>query len=115
QQEYINQLNEHHALQNISVHENNTVAAHDTQSTLDNVFRMLNALAVQTGIYACLFASHGHVYDTAQATWFGMDNVMDFWEDVLQMEADEIARKLEQWVCMAGQSVLLHFFTGYLC
>ncbi|KAG1719171.1 uncharacterized protein EDB91DRAFT_1089486, partial [Suillus paluster] len=31
-----------------------------------------------------------------------MDNIMDFWEDVLQMEADEITRKLKQWACMSG-------------
>jgi hypothetical protein len=62
-----------------------------------------------------MFASHGHVYDTAQAMWFGTDNVMDFWEDVLQMEADEIARKLEQWACMAGRSVFhLTFSLVYL-
>ncbi|KAG1883695.1 hypothetical protein F4604DRAFT_1677435 [Suillus subluteus] len=27
---------------------------------------------------------------------------MDFWEDVLQVEANEIAQKLEQWACMIG-------------
>lgn len=53
------------------------------------------------------------MYDTAQATWFGTDNVMDFWEDVLQTEADEIARKLEQWACMAGRSEFL--FNSFVC
>jgi hypothetical protein len=37
---------------------------------------------------------------------------MDFWEDVLQMEADEITRKLEQWACMAGRSIFLLVFLG---
>ncbi|KAG2738598.1 hypothetical protein P692DRAFT_201695481, partial [Suillus brevipes Sb2] len=85
----------------------NTAVARDVQSTLDGVFKTLDAFAVRTGIYACLFASRGHVYDTTQATWFGTDNIMDFWEDVLQMEADEITRKLEQWACMAGRSIFL--------
>ncbi|KAG1861620.1 hypothetical protein F4604DRAFT_1683974 [Suillus subluteus] len=76
QQEYINQLNKHHALQNMSVCASNTVAACDAQSTLDNVFKM--------------------------AMWFSMDNVMDFWEDV---QADKIARKLKQWACVAGQNI----------
>ncbi|KAG0693901.1 hypothetical protein DFH29DRAFT_765374, partial [Suillus ampliporus] len=107
QQEYIDKLHEHCALQNMSVCATNTAAARDIQSTLDNVFKMLDGLAVRTGIYACLFASHGHVYDTTQATWFGTDNIMDFWEDVLQMEADEITRKLEQWACMSGCSMFL--------
>ncbi|KAG1785813.1 uncharacterized protein HD556DRAFT_1236368 [Suillus plorans] len=104
-QQYIDNLIEHRAMQNMSVRATNASAARDVQSTLDNVFKMLDSLAVRTGIYACVFASRGHVYDTAQATWFGTDNVMDFWEDVLQMEADEIARKLEQWACMAGRSL----------
>ncbi|KAJ8585395.1 hypothetical protein M405DRAFT_721029, partial [Rhizopogon salebrosus TDB-379] len=103
QQEYIDKLNEHRALQNMSVRATNTAAARDVQSTLDNIFKMLDGLAIRTGIYACLFASRGHVYDTTQATWFGTDNIMDFWEDVLQMEADEITRKLEQWSCMSGR------------
>ncbi|KAG1884119.1 hypothetical protein F4604DRAFT_1575077, partial [Suillus subluteus] len=103
QQEYINKLNERCTLQNMSVHAMNTAAAQDVQSMLDNVFKMLDGLALRTGIYTCLFASHGYVYDTAQATWFGMDNVMDFWEDVLQTEADKITWKLEQWACMAAK------------
>ncbi|KAG2134262.1 hypothetical protein BD769DRAFT_1353274, partial [Suillus cothurnatus] len=100
-QEFIDKLNEHCALQNMSVHATNTATARDVQSTLDNVFKMLDGLAVQTGTCVCLFASCGHVYDTTQATWFGTDNIMDFWKDVLQMEADEITRKLEQWACMS--------------
>ncbi|KAG1787593.1 uncharacterized protein HD556DRAFT_1246585, partial [Suillus plorans] len=83
-------LNEHRALQHMSIRATNTAAARDVQSTLDTIFKMLDSLAVRTGIYTCLFASRGHVYDTAQATWSGTDNVMDFWEDVVQMEADKI-------------------------
>ncbi|KAG1763544.1 hypothetical protein EDD22DRAFT_750733, partial [Suillus occidentalis] len=104
--ELVDKLSEHRALRNMSVRAMNTVAMRDVQSTLDSIFKMLDGLAVRTGVYACLFASRGHVYDTAQATWFGTDNVMDFWEDVLQVEADEIARKLEQWACMIGRSTL---------
>ncbi|KAG2743411.1 hypothetical protein P692DRAFT_201672374, partial [Suillus brevipes Sb2] len=79
EQEYINKLNEHCALQNMSVRATNTAVARDVH------WMVLDGLAVQTGIYACLFTSRGHVYDTTQATWFGTDNVMDFWEDVLQI------------------------------
>ncbi|KAG1720457.1 uncharacterized protein EDB91DRAFT_1088833 [Suillus paluster] len=64
---------------NMSVRTTNSAAVHDVQSTLDNVFKI--------------------------ATWFGTDNVMDFWEDVLQTEADEIMRKLEQWACVSGRSI----------
>ncbi|KAG1793704.1 uncharacterized protein HD556DRAFT_1237697 [Suillus plorans] len=103
--ELVDKLNEHRALRNMSVRATNTAAMRDVQSTLDTIFKMLDGLAVRTGIYACLFASRGHVYDTAQATWFGTDNIMDFWEDVLQVEADEITRKLEQWACMIGRNI----------
>ncbi|KAG2126567.1 uncharacterized protein EDB93DRAFT_1097035 [Suillus bovinus] len=107
-QELVDKLSEHRALRNMSVRATNTAAARDVQSTLDTIFKMLDGLAVRTGMYACLFASRGHVYDTAQATWFGTDNIMDFWEDVLQTEADEIARKLEQWACMIGRNIDEH-------
>ncbi|KAG2059481.1 hypothetical protein BDR06DRAFT_1003582 [Suillus hirtellus] len=73
---------------------------------MNNIFKMLDGLTLRTGIYTCLFTSHGHVYDTVQAMWFSTDNVMDFWEDVLQTEADKIVWKLEQWACMAGQRTI---------
>ena len=41
QQEYIDRLNEHRALQNMSVRATNTAAARDVQSTLDNIFKMV--------------------------------------------------------------------------
>ncbi|KAG2111897.1 uncharacterized protein F5147DRAFT_771466 [Suillus discolor] len=99
QQEYINKLNEHRALQNMSIRATNTAAARDVQSTLDNVFKMI-ALQFERG-FMCVSLPHVDIYDTTQATWFGTDNMMDFWEDVLQMEADEITQKLEQWACMS--------------
>jgi hypothetical protein len=41
-QQYIDNLNEHCAMQNMSVHATNASAAHDVQSTLDNVFKMVS-------------------------------------------------------------------------
>ena len=43
----------------------------------------------------CLFTTCGHVYDSSQPFWYGTDNMMDFWEDVMDLEADEIVWKLE--------------------
>ncbi|KAG2090114.1 uncharacterized protein F5147DRAFT_780422 [Suillus discolor] len=103
--ELVDKLSEHRALRNMSVRATNMVAMRDVQSTLDTIFKMLDGLAVRTGIYACLFTSRGHVYDTTQATWFGTNNIMDFWEDVLQVEANEIIWKLEQWACMIGRNI----------
>ncbi|KAG1727283.1 uncharacterized protein EDB91DRAFT_1061221, partial [Suillus paluster] len=62
--------------------------------------------------YVCLFASCGHVNNTTHATWFGTDNIMDFWEDVLQMEANEITRNLEQWACVSGHSMFVRYHAG---
>ncbi|KAG1893008.1 uncharacterized protein F5891DRAFT_913702, partial [Suillus fuscotomentosus] len=103
--ELVDKLNEYQALRNMSMCAMNTATMCDVQSTLDTIFKMLDSLAVRTGIYACLFASRGHIYNTTQATWFGTDNIMDFWEDMLQVEADEITWKLEQWACIIGQNI----------
>ncbi|KIK10648.1 hypothetical protein PISMIDRAFT_124111, partial [Pisolithus microcarpus 441] len=64
----------------------------------------LDGLAFHTGIYVCLFATCGHVYDSSQPFWYGTNNVMDFWEDVMDLEPDKIIHKLEQWACVHGKS-----------
>ncbi|KIO08944.1 hypothetical protein M404DRAFT_22764 [Pisolithus tinctorius Marx 270] len=87
-------LMEYCTLKNMSVHTTNSAAACDAQSTLEHVFKILDGLALCTGIYACLFATHGHVYDSLQPFWYGTDNVMDFWEDVMDLKPDEIICKL---------------------
>lgn len=43
-QQYIDNLIEHRAMQNMSVHATNASAARDVQSTLDNVFKMVSCL-----------------------------------------------------------------------
>ncbi|KAI6154664.1 hypothetical protein BKA82DRAFT_4382535 [Pisolithus tinctorius] len=103
--ELLRALTEYHTLKNVSVRATNSAAARDAQSTLEHVFKILDGLALRTGIYACLFATRGHVYDSSQPFWYGTDNVMDFWEDVMDLEPDEIVRKLEQWACMHGKNI----------
>ena len=39
--------------------------------------------------------------------------MMDFWEDMMDLEADEIVRKLEQWACMHGKSKSDVFYNGH--
>ncbi|KAI5987815.1 hypothetical protein EDD15DRAFT_2173025 [Pisolithus albus] len=103
--ELLRALTEYRALKNTSVRATNSAAARDAQSTLEHVFKILDGLALRTGIYVCLFATHGHVYDSSQPFWYGTDNVMDFWEDVLDVEPDELVRKLEQWACTQGKNI----------
>ena len=56
------------------------------------------------GIYATLFVTRGHINNTTQASWFGMDNSVVFWEDVFGKSARDVARMYEQWACAQGQS-----------
>ncbi|KAI6167765.1 hypothetical protein EDD17DRAFT_1467326, partial [Pisolithus thermaeus] len=77
----------------------NTATSHDIQATLKKIYRELQALAHCTGIYTCLFITCGHIYDTHAATWFGMDNIMDFWEDWMKLSPDYIIKQLELWAC----------------
>ncbi|KIK11360.1 hypothetical protein PISMIDRAFT_19579 [Pisolithus microcarpus 441] len=93
---------------NASVRATNSAAVRDVQSMLEHIFKILDRLALQTGLYVCLFATHGHVYDSSQPFWYGMDNVMDFWEDVMNVEPDELVRKLEQWACVQGKNIEEH-------
>ncbi|KAI5983703.1 hypothetical protein EDD15DRAFT_2178571 [Pisolithus albus] len=102
--ELLRALTEYRALKNTSVRATNSAAARDAQSTLEHVFKILDGLALRTGVYVCLFATRGHVYDSSQPFWYGTDNIMDFWEDVMDLEPDEIVRKMEQWACMHGKS-----------
>lgn len=103
--ELLRALTEYRALKNASVRATNSAAARDAQSTLEHIFKILDGLAFRTGIYVCLFATRGHVYDSSQPFWYGTDNVMDFWEDVMDLEPDEIVRKLEQWACVHGKNM----------
>ncbi|KIM58058.1 hypothetical protein SCLCIDRAFT_129012, partial [Scleroderma citrinum Foug A] len=95
--ELLRTLTEYRTLKNMSVRTMNAAASRDAQSTLEYVFKVLDGLALCTGVYVCLFTTRGHVYDSSQPFWYGTDNVMDFWEDVMDLEANEIIRKLEQW------------------
>ena len=38
---------------------------------------------------------------------------MDFWEDVMDLEANKIVRKLEQWACVHGKSKSKVFYNSY--
>ncbi|KAI6095446.1 hypothetical protein F5141DRAFT_1013294 [Pisolithus sp. B1] len=97
-------LTEYQALKNASIHATNSAVVCNVQSMLEQIFKILDGLTLQTGLYVCLFTTHGHVYDSSQPFWYRMDNVMDFWEDMMNVEPDELIFKLEQWACMQGKS-----------
>ncbi|KAI6110724.1 hypothetical protein EDD17DRAFT_1509753 [Pisolithus thermaeus] len=77
-------------------------------ATLKKIYGELQALTYHTGIYACLFVTCGHVYDMHTTTWFGMDNIMDFWEDQMKLSPDYIIKQLELWVCNEEKNIEAH-------
>jgi len=70
---------------------------------------------MRTGIYATLFVTRGHSYDMHSATWYGTDNAMDFWEDVLKLEPDQVAKQFELWGCSQNKSKLYLFCSFREC
>ncbi|KAH7904274.1 hypothetical protein BJ138DRAFT_1019348 [Hygrophoropsis aurantiaca] len=104
EESFINELNEFRKLQKFGMRANNAAAARDMLSTLDNVCKALDSMVRRTGGYAIFFATRGHVNDTSEPTWHGTDNAMDFFEDVLDLEPDEVCRKFEQWACTRNES-----------
>ena len=124
EQEFLDKLAEHREHKTTSAHASNAAAARDMLCTSDSINRevsnraaidifnyspfiiglQLDNLALRTGSYGCVFLTRGHVNDTAEATWYGSHNSMDFWEDVMQLDPDEICRLFEQWACSRHQS-----------
>ncbi|KAI5991174.1 hypothetical protein EDD15DRAFT_2131600, partial [Pisolithus albus] len=96
-QRYLGELKESRSCKAIGVRSTNTAASRDVQATLKKIYGELQALAYRTGIYACMFVTHGHVYDMHAATWFGTDNIMDFWEDRMKLSPDYIIKQLKLW------------------
>ncbi|KAI5990755.1 hypothetical protein EDD15DRAFT_2169882 [Pisolithus albus] len=104
-QKYLGELKESRGHKAKGVRSTNTAASRDVQATLKNIYEELQALAYRTGIYACLFVMRGHVYDTHAATWFGTDNIMDFWEDRMNLSPDYIIKQLELWACNEEKTI----------
>ncbi|KAI5986796.1 hypothetical protein EDD15DRAFT_2174450 [Pisolithus albus] len=42
------------------------------------------------------------------ATWFGTDNIMDFWEDRMKLSPDYIIKQLELWACNEEKNIKAH-------
>ncbi|KAI6146182.1 hypothetical protein BKA82DRAFT_4330388 [Pisolithus tinctorius] len=104
----IEKLQEYRKLKTCGTHMNNTATARDVNYTVDRITKELENLRDQTGIYATLFVTRGHVNDTIQSTWTATDNSADFWQDVIQQPVADIARKYEQWACTQGQNIVEH-------
>ncbi|KAI5982124.1 hypothetical protein EDD15DRAFT_2378380 [Pisolithus albus] len=104
-QKYLGELKESRSRKAVGVRSTNTAASRDVQVTLKKIYGELQALAYRTGIYACLFVTRGHVYDMHAATWFGTDNIMDFWEDRMKLSPDYIIKQLELWACNEEKNI----------
>ncbi|KAH7923676.1 hypothetical protein BV22DRAFT_1014944 [Leucogyrophana mollusca] len=105
EQQYIDELVDHRKLQNHGMRANNAAAARDMKSTMLNIFKELDNLALRTGGYFYIFGTRGHVNDSGDPTWYGTDNSMDFVEDVLHQDPDETCWLFEQWGCSRNQNI----------
>ncbi|EGO18494.1 hypothetical protein SERLADRAFT_412209 [Serpula lacrymans var. lacrymans S7.9] len=103
QEEMRNLLLEHCEIKSSGVCFNNAAAAHDLMCTSDRIGRELDNLALRTGSYGCFFLTQGHINNLGAATWYGSDNSLNFWEDVIGRDPDEIAQLFEQWGCSRNQ------------
>ncbi|KAF9235514.1 hypothetical protein BU15DRAFT_51293, partial [Melanogaster broomeanus] len=103
EEEYITKLAEHCDVRVYGVRANNTTASRDVLVTVDRVTTELKNLRDQTGIYATLFVTRGHINDSIQSTW---NNSADFWDDILQKPITDIPRQYEQWACTQNQNSL---------
>ncbi|KAI5991177.1 hypothetical protein EDD15DRAFT_2169539, partial [Pisolithus albus] len=101
---YIQELLKQHDLMAHGVHANNIAAGEDVFSVTHQIIDELENLHDHTGIYASLFITHGHINDSTQASWYGTDNSMMFWEDVLGCSVGDVACLYEQWACAQGHS-----------
>ncbi|KAG1724202.1 uncharacterized protein EDB91DRAFT_1255338 [Suillus paluster] len=105
--EYIAQLQEHQSLKTGGLHSNNIAAARDVNATTDRIRRELDGLCERCGTYTTFFIAGGHVNDQTPATWYATDDAADFWEDVLDLMLNDVARKFEQWACSQGKSQMM--------
>ncbi|KAF8548286.1 hypothetical protein OG21DRAFT_1423328, partial [Imleria badia] len=104
-EEYIAALAQSRDVKQHGIHANNAAAARDVLATMDRISRELDSLREQTGIYATLFVTRGHVNDSVQAMWYGTDDSGTFWEDVVKHPALDVLRQYEQWACAQGQKL----------
>ncbi|KAL4072346.1 hypothetical protein V8B97DRAFT_2023523 [Scleroderma yunnanense] len=44
--------------------------------------------------------------DELHATWYGTDNAVDFWEDVLKLELDQVMKQFKLWGCSQNKKSL---------
>ncbi|KAG6328901.1 hypothetical protein ID866_10188 [Astraeus odoratus] len=76
----------HQEEKGISICATNVAATKDVQSMLDCIFQELDGLAF--------------------VTWYRMDNAIDFWKDVMELQPDYIAKQFELWGFITQQDSL---------
>ncbi|KAG2350214.1 hypothetical protein BDR05DRAFT_858680, partial [Suillus weaverae] len=99
EQDYINQLNEHHTLKMSGACANNVSVARDAVTVMDHISKELHALCDRAGIYATVLMVQGHVNNQVQSTWITTDNAHEFWEDRLSLALDDVVCQFEEWAC----------------
>ncbi|EGN97673.1 hypothetical protein SERLA73DRAFT_75334 [Serpula lacrymans var. lacrymans S7.3] len=95
----------HRETKSLGSRANNLAAARDVLVTANRIEKELNNLTARTGAYGCFFLTRGHIFDLGAPTWYGSNNSMDFWEDVVGRDPDELAMLFKQWACSRNQTV----------
>ncbi|KAH7918772.1 hypothetical protein BV22DRAFT_984305, partial [Leucogyrophana mollusca] len=96
-------LVDHRNTKSHGVRANNLAAARDMLSTSDRIIKEMDSLAACTGAYVCLFLTRGNLNCSGHPTWYSTHNSMDFWEDVMKLNPDDITQHFEQWACSRDQ------------
>ncbi|KAI6029494.1 hypothetical protein BKA83DRAFT_4489456 [Pisolithus microcarpus] len=103
-QKYLGELKESHGHKAKGVRSTNTVASCDVQATLKNIYEeCLHIALVSTLAYLSLV-----VMSMTHMVRLGSENIMDFWEDRMNLSPDYIIKQLELWACNEEKNVDTH-------
>ncbi|EIW83303.1 hypothetical protein CONPUDRAFT_71885 [Coniophora puteana RWD-64-598 SS2] len=99
-------LEDHRVLKLKGMRASNKQAAQDATATADWMRDRLDDLAFRTGTYGFYFLTRGHVHDTISTTWYGNDNALRFFADMLKKPADEVGKLFEVWAVALGKNIV---------
>ncbi|KAJ6603101.1 hypothetical protein B0H10DRAFT_2229866 [Mycena sp. CBHHK59/15] len=95
----INQLQEHRDLSRRGVRATNKAAAVDGKQTAKRVGDVMLDLFERTGIRGLALFSHGNPDDAALPHCVDSDDVLAFFQQVLDISPLDLLRRFEQWSC----------------
>ncbi|KAJ7256858.1 hypothetical protein B0H12DRAFT_1232759 [Mycena haematopus] len=95
----IDQLLEHRQLKRKGARATNKAAEVDAKKTIGRIADAMEDLEVRTGVCGVAFFSRGNADDPALPHIIDSGQATDFLAQVLQIDAADVLRKFEQWLC----------------